>query len=60
MARDWADEIFPGSDAEVERGQMEQHLQALLTDPDLLAASAARQAPLDGALWSARAPRSRR
>jgi type VI secretion system protein ImpL len=47
---DWATEVFPGSDSGAERGQLAQHLGALLEDQNLAGVWANRKPPLDGAL----------
>ena len=50
VTTDWATEVFPGADAQMERNQLTQHLQALLDDRDMAASWADRRAPLDGTL----------
>ncbi|UYY57206.1 type VI secretion system membrane subunit TssM [Sphingomonas sp. S2-65] len=56
ITADWATEVFPGSDSGAERGQLAQHLGALLEDKNLAGVWASRKPPLDGQLvTSARA-----
>jgi len=50
VTNDWATEVFPGADAQLERGQLARHLQALLDDTDMQASWADRRAPLNGTL----------
>lgn len=56
VSGDWAAEVLPGDDRAVVRKELQQHLAALLEDPNMAAAWAGRRAPLDGAtVASARA-----
>ncbi len=53
---DWAGQLFPGVDRGSMRGELAQHLTALLDDPDMAVAWPGRRTPLDGAtVASARA-----
>lgn len=52
VTRDWATEVYPNSDSELERRQLAAHLTALLGDTDMASAWSERRAPLDGALIS--------
>ncbi|HEU0044796.1 type VI secretion system membrane subunit TssM [Sphingomonas sp.] len=49
VTTDWATEVMPGSDAQAERGQLTQHLTALLSDRDMASVWPDRKAPLNGA-----------
>jgi type VI secretion system protein ImpL len=56
VSSDWAGQLFPGADRASMRGELGQHLKALLEDPNLAAAWPARKTPLDGTtIASARA-----
>jgi type VI secretion system protein ImpL len=50
VTTDWATEVLPGADAEIERRQLGLHLAALLEDENLAASWPDRKPPLDGAL----------
>ena len=50
VTNDWAAEVYPGADAELERRQLAQHLAALLEDENLAASWPGRKPPQDGAL----------
>jgi len=50
VTRDWAAEVYRGSDSAHERGRLARHLTALLEDPNIASVWPGRQAPLDGAL----------
>lgn len=50
VTRDWATEVYPDADSELERRQLGVHLAALLGDSDMASAWPERRAPLDGAL----------
>jgi type VI secretion system protein ImpL len=53
---DWAGQLFPGADRASTRAELAEHLDALLSDPNLAVSWPARKAPLDGAtIASARA-----
>lgn len=49
----WANETYPGPDAAAMRGELAQHLDSLLDDPDMAVEWQARRAPLDGDLVAA-------
>ena len=53
VTRDWATEVYPGSDRSRERQQLTAHLQALLKDKNITTVWAERKAPLDGQLVAA-------
>ena len=48
VTTDWATEVFPGPDAQAERGQLTAHLNALLEDTDIASVWPDRRAPLNG------------
>lgn len=50
VTTDWATEVYPGSDSQMERGQLAQHLKALLQDKDMASVWPARKPAIDGAL----------
>lgn len=50
VTTDWATQVYPGADAELERRQLEQHLVALLEDENLAASWPGRKPPLDWAI----------
>ncbi|WP_240529977.1 type VI secretion system membrane subunit TssM [Novosphingobium sp. PC22D] len=53
VTRDWATQVYPGADRARERQQLNAHLKALLTDPNITTVWAGRKAPLDGELVAA-------
>ena len=53
VTADWATEVYPGPDSQAERGQLTQHLAALLDDPEMASVWPGRQAPLNGQLVAA-------
>lgn len=50
VTTDWAANVYPGADSQVERDRLAKHLDALLGDKDMASVWPDRQPPLDGAL----------
>lgn len=56
VSADWAGQVFPGADRASMRKELQDHLAALLEDPNMTAAWPGRKAPVDGGtIASARA-----
>jgi len=53
IGRDWAYEVYPGAELESIRGRLNNHLKALIEDPNISQSWAGQKAPLDADLVAA-------
>ncbi len=53
IGRDWAYEVYPGAELESIRGRLNNHLKALIEDPNISQSWAGQRAPLDADLVAA-------